>query len=87
LCPLLEGSPATRPTGTKAFFNHVAELVCRHLYDGEWDNKYLVGFSGTVPLPDAFRSMRGGAVGRKATCPQKKQKAALRERLSVLRGF
>ncbi len=32
--PLLELVTCQSPDGYEAFFNHVAELVCRHLHDG-----------------------------------------------------
>ncbi|MBD0255200.1 MAG: hypothetical protein ICV83_05730 [Cytophagales bacterium] len=60
--PLLELVTCQSPDGYEAFFNHVAELVCRHLHDGEWDNRYLVRILHELfRFRDAFRGMRGGA--------------------------
>ncbi len=58
--PLLELVTCHPPDGYEAFFNHVAELVCRHLHDGEWDNRYLVRILHELfRFRDAFRGMRG----------------------------
>ncbi len=63
LVPLLELVTCQSPDGYEAFFNHVAELVCRHLHDGEVDNRYLVRILQELfRFRDAFRNMRGGAV-------------------------
>ena len=60
--PLLELVTGHPPDGYEAFFNHVAELVCRHLHDGTWDNGYLVRILHELfRFRDAFREMRGGA--------------------------
>ncbi len=61
--PLLDLLGSQSPEGYEAFFNHVAELVCWHLKDGEWDNKYLLRtLLELFHLRDAFRTMRGGPV-------------------------
>jgi hypothetical protein len=58
--PLLELVTCHPPDGYEAFFNHVAELVCRHLHDGAWDNDYLVRILRELfRFRDAFRGMRG----------------------------
>ncbi len=60
--PLLELVTCHPPDGYEAFFNQVAELVCRHLHDGEWDNGYLLRMLQELfRFRDAFRGMRGGA--------------------------
>ncbi len=61
--PLLELITCHPRDGYEAFFNHVAELVCWHLKDGEWDNKYLLRtLLELFHLRDTFRTMRGGPV-------------------------
>jgi hypothetical protein len=60
--PLLELVTYHPPDEYEAFFNHVAELVCRHLQDGAWDNGYLLRILHELfRFRDAFRAMRGGA--------------------------
>lgn len=60
--PLLELVTCNAPDQYEAFFNLVAELVCRHLHDGTWDNAYLVRVLHELfRFRDAFRGMRGGA--------------------------
>lgn len=60
--PLLELVTCHPPDGYEAFFNLVADLVCRHLHDGAWDNGYLVRMLLELfRFRDAFRAMRGGA--------------------------
>ena len=59
---LLELVTCHPPDQYEAFFNHVAELVCRHLHDGAWDNGYLVRILHELfRFCDAFRGMRCGA--------------------------
>ncbi len=61
--PLLDLLGSQSAEGYEAFFNHVAELVCWHLKDGEWDNKHLLRtLLELFHLRDTFRTMRGGPV-------------------------
>jgi hypothetical protein len=61
--PLLDLLGSQSAEGYEAFFNHVAELVCWHLKDGEWDNKLLLRtLLELFHLRDTFRTMRGGPV-------------------------
>ena len=60
--PLLALVTCRPPDQYEAFFNHVAELVCRHMHDGAWDNGYLLRILQELfRFRDAFRGMRGGA--------------------------
>jgi hypothetical protein len=59
---LLELVTCQSPDGYETFFNHVDELVCRHLHDGEWDNNCLMRILHELfGFRDAFLSMRGAA--------------------------
>ncbi len=59
--PLLELVTSHSSDGYEAFFNQVAELVCRHFGDGEWDNAYLLRMTQELfRFRDAFRGMRSG---------------------------
>ncbi len=61
--PLLELLTSHSPDGYEAFFNGVAELVCRHFGTEEWDNLYLRRMMQELfRFRDAFREMRGGKV-------------------------
>ena len=59
--PLVELVTTLPPDGYEAFFNQVAELICRHMQDEEWDGKYLTRvLQELFRFRDAFRGMRGG---------------------------
>ncbi len=59
--PLLELVSSHSSDGYEAFFNQVAELVCRHFGHGEWDNAYLLRMTQELfRFRDAFRGMRNG---------------------------
>jgi hypothetical protein len=59
--PLLELITSNSPDKYEDFFNGVAELVCRHFGNGDWDNHYLLRIMQELfRFRDAFRGMRDG---------------------------
>lgn len=63
LVPLLDLITCNTADAYEAFFNQVAEVICWHLQDDQWDSKYLMHMIHELfRFRDAFRNARGGAV-------------------------